>query len=249
MTTKKKGMMMNNILIGTDPELFIRSGGKFISSHDLMPGTKVNPYPVDCGAVQVDGVAAEFNIIPASTFDEYLHNIKSVRQQMLDMIRHGAPDAELVAVPTAYFDPEYFESLPEETKLLGCTPDYDAYTGEPNCPPHTDEPFRTGSGHQHIGWTMGEDVEDPNHFGLCCELVKELDRVVYPLTRTYDFDDKRRTLYGAPGSFRPKHYGVEYRAISNAFLQSDDTIELIYRAVRETAEGFLSTRGLVKVAA
>lgn len=238
-----------SILIGTDPELFVRLNGRFISSHDLMPGTKDNPYPVQYGAVQVDGVSAEFNIDPASNLDEYIRNINAVRSQMLAMIQSVHPEAELVAVPTAYFDKEYFDALPEHPKLLGCTPDFNAYTGEANEPPGTTEPFRTGSGHQHIGWTYGEDIDDDDHFRLCCNLVKELDRVVYPLTRTYDFDMKRMELYGAPGAFRPKHYGLEYRSISNAFLRDEATMELIYRSVHQTASDYLSSRGLLKVAA
>lgn len=237
------------ILIGTDPELFVRVNGKFISAHDLMPGTKDRPFRVPDGAIQVDGVAAEFNIDPADSLDQYIKNINSVCKSMLSIIRETHPTAELVASPTAFFDQEYFDSLPEEPKLLGCTPDYNAYTGDVNEPPHTDEPFRTGSGHQHIGWTYGEDAHDEDHFSLCCELVKELDRVVYPLTKTYDFDTKRMTLYGAPGAFRPKHYGLEYRSISNAFLRSEDTMALIYNSVHETATSFLSSRGLLKVAA
>ena len=51
-----------NILIGADPELFVKKDGVVVSGHDLIQGTKADPFPVQDGAVQVDGMALEFNI-------------------------------------------------------------------------------------------------------------------------------------------------------------------------------------------
>jgi hypothetical protein len=67
------------ILIGADPELFVFTrSGKPVSAHDLIPGTKYEPHEVGNGAVQVDGVAAEFNIDPAANEDEFFFNIAFV---------------------------------------------------------------------------------------------------------------------------------------------------------------------------
>ncbi len=55
------------MLIGADPEVFLKVGKKNISSHGLINGDKKNPLKVDKGAVQIDGTALEFNIDPAST--------------------------------------------------------------------------------------------------------------------------------------------------------------------------------------
>jgi hypothetical protein len=35
-------------------------------------------------------------------------------------------------------------------------------------------------------------------------------------------------LYGAPGSFRPKSFGVEYRPLSNAWLNSPEIAQQVY---------------------
>lgn len=223
-----------DILIGTDPELFVKNDkDEFVSAHDLIPGTKDNPYLVGGGAVQVDGVAAEFNTNPASSEDEFLENINRVRTRLNEMVQEVNPSYHLVAEPTATFTKEYFGMLPPEAVMLGCTPDYDAYTGKQNIPPETTEPFRTGAGHIHVGWTMGVDPLEEDHFKICCELVKQLDAVLYPLSHTWDSDTKRRTLYGKRGSFRPKFYGVEWRPLSNAYLREERTIRLVYRAVFE----------------
>ena len=57
------------ILVGADPELFLRdkkTGQLVAADINQIKGTKVTPYKVECGAVQVDGAAGEFNIDPAS---------------------------------------------------------------------------------------------------------------------------------------------------------------------------------------
>ena len=58
-------MLVNNkkFTIGADPEVFVADSltNTFVSAHDLVPGTKLEPFAVNKGAVQVDGMALEFN--------------------------------------------------------------------------------------------------------------------------------------------------------------------------------------------
>ncbi len=233
---------MSEILLGCDPELFVRNTvtGQYRSGHDLIPGTKDNPYMVKGGAIQVDGVACEFNTNPASTREEFLKNILQVRSRMEQMVLSSLSETSdraelfhLAATPTAFFDREYFDSLPEEVRRLGCTPDFDAYTEKANKPPETTEPFRTGSGHIHIGWGEYFDQYSDDHLSTCRDLVKQLDAVLFPLSYLWDADEKRRELYGKKGSFRPKTYGVEYRPLSNAWLNSKENIFKVF----DTAKG------------
>lgn len=212
---------MREFLIGADPELFVTKDdyGMLVSAHNLMPGTKQEPVRVNCGAIQVDGVAAEFNIDPASCAEEFSEFRKEVVSQMLAEIQKNG-SYHLVAQPTAYFDKEYFDSLPEEVKLLGCTPDYNAWTGGQNQPPHTDEPFRTGGGHLHIGWGnfFDDSSKSNDHWFDCLDAVQQLDLILFPISHLWDRDQKRRELYGNAGAFRSKQYGVEYRPLSNAWV-------------------------------
>lgn len=220
---------MHTVLVGTDPEIFPYSVDRgYVSGHDMIPGTKEKPYPVKDGFIQVDGVACEFNTFPALEVDEFVSNIHSVRDELQEMVREFG--VTLVATPTAVFSQEYFDSLPAKTRELGCTPDYNAWTGKENEPPQTTEPFRTGAGHLHFGWTKYADPNDPDHFELCRNVVKQLDSVLYPISLNWDADQKRRTLYGKMGAFRPKHYGVEYRPLSNAYLNDDRVIRWCFEA-------------------
>jgi len=99
----KYGELKMEILIGADPELFVSLGGKLVSAHNLIPGTKMAPHPVNNGAVQVDGMALEININPASTSKEFCKNILSVLKQLKEMI----PSYEFVIEPAVHFEERY----------------------------------------------------------------------------------------------------------------------------------------------
>src|SRR3990167_4731589 len=161
------------ISIGADPEVFCRNPNtrELVSAYGMIQGTKYQPLPVRNGAVQVDGNALEFNITPAYTQDEFLRNIKDVYQQLKDMV----PGYNVVPEPIAAFSPEYFNSLPEAAKELGCDPDFNAYSGKVNPRPEIFEPVRSAGGHIHIGWTQDVDIGDPGHFADCQEIAKQMD--------------------------------------------------------------------------
>jgi hypothetical protein len=227
-----------HILIGADPELFAKDGrtGKFLSVHDLLPGTKDEPFGVEKGAIQVDGLAAEFNITPAVSADQFVNHVHSVKHLLQKMLKEKNEYLTLEAVPTAHFDWPYLHTLPDSAKALGCTPDFNAYTGEENASPNPYVPYRTGSGHVHIGFTKVNDPFSREHFVQCCLMTQNLDAILVPMSRRWDSDTERQTLYGQPGAFRPKLYGVEYRVLSNAWLQDLKTARYVYEASKRIAE-------------
>ena len=214
-----------NIKIGADPELFIQKDGKFVSAHGIIPGTKEKPYPVERGAVQVDGMALEFNIDPAIQFQEFEHNINTVLYALRAMV---PSEYEFVVSPTADFDPEYMASLPKEAVELGCDPDYNAWTGQVNDRPEQHSVMRTAAGHVHIGWTKDADPHDDGHFTLCTEVSQEMDALIGIHSVLTDRDQKRRQMYGQAGAFRPKSYGVEYRVLSNYWIASPKEMEMVW---------------------
>ena len=155
------------IKIGCDPEIFVKKNGRFRSAHGLIPGTKKEPFRVAKGAVQVDGMALEFNIDPASSEDEFVDNIQTVMGELRAMV----PGYELAVVPTAVFHGNHFRCQPEEALELGCEPDFNAYTGNENEKPDNKRPMRTASGHIHLGFTEDQDPKDPEHFQRFVTLV------------------------------------------------------------------------------
>jgi hypothetical protein len=179
-------------------------------------------------------MALEFNIDPASTEDEFVHNIKRVMQQMQESL---PDDLEIVVTPVAHFTKKHMAEQPDEARELGCNPDFNAWDGgKANPRPNGDVNFRTGAGHIHIGWTTDADINDPRHLEACQILVKALDNTLGALACLFDDGVKRRQLYGAAGAYRPKSYGVEYRVLSNAWLKDEETMRWVYRTVCKVFE-------------
>lgn len=224
------------ILVGCDPEIFVKKDGQLVSAFGLVKGTKDDPFKVNRGAVQVDGMALEFNIDPASSEDEFYLNVSDVMNTLKSM----CPDYELAAVPVAEFGLEYIEQQPEEAKLLGCDPDYDAWKAKANPRPKAETPFRTASGHVHIGWGQDFPTNSLEHHSLCQQIVKQMDYYLGLASLFYDADKKRRKLYGKAGAYRPKSYGVEYRTLSNAWLRSEDLIRWVYKQTKLGVEQFFA---------
>lgn len=227
------------ILVGADPELFMFKDGVPISAHGMIPGDKYKPFPVPCGAVQVDGMALEFNINPAKNAEEFSDNLEAVMNHLRSMV----PDYSVMAIPVAEFGHEYIKAQPREALELGCNPDYNAWKGGAvNEKPNVDNPFRTGAGHVHVGWTSDADVTDRRHFNAGIMLTKQLDYFLGLPSLLFDHDTKRRTMYGAPGAFRPKPYGCEYRVLSNAWLKDRKLMQWVFNntvnAVERLMGGF-----------
>ena len=219
---------MTKILVGCDPEVFVKKGNTFLSAHGLIKGDKKNPQKIRHGAVQVDGMALEFNIDPASTEDEFCINVQDVFSQMKLMV----PDYEVVATPVAMFDEAYMKAQPPEALELGCDPDYNAWSGTVNIKPDADRPMRTASGHVHIGWTEGQDINDELHMNRAYAAGRQMDFFLGLPSLMYDDDKLRREMYGKSGCVRIKPYGVEYRTLSNVWLRSEDLMRWVFRATQ-----------------
>lgn len=205
--------------------MFVQQNGLFKSAWNLIKGDKKNPQKVRNGAVQVDGMALEFNIDPAKSEDEFCFSVTDVLAQMTKMV----PDYKVIVSPVAHFDAAYLKAQPAEALELGCDPDFNAWTGQTNPRPDGNRPMRTASGHIHIGWTEGQDGEDPAHRYRCNLVAKQLDFYLGLASLFYDKETERREMYGKAGAVRYKSYGVEYRTLSNAWLLSEERIRWAYR--------------------
>jgi len=219
------------ILLGADPEIFVRerATGELASAHGLVKGDKKNPFPVPLGAVQVDGMALEFNIDPAEEGD-FERNITSVMRTLEKM----CPKYDLVPEAVAHFGHDLIQAQPFEARELGCEPDFNAWDdGRPNNPPNIDTPFRTGAGHIHIGWCEDVDNNHWEHIEACHMVCKQLDFLLALPALLFDTGGKeRRELYGAAGAYRPKSYGVEYRTLSNFWISEPRYIQWVEKVTR-----------------
>lgn len=220
--------LTRRVTIGADPEFFVvNQKGRVLSAIGLLGGTKDSPAKVEYGAVQEDNVLAELNIDPASTEEEFVHNICAVRTTLNLLL----PDGMYTKVITSH---EYQElelkSFGQQALEFGCDPDYNAYTMSPNPAPSARSNLRTAGGHIHVGYT------NPDPFSSC-DLVMAMDLLLGIPSVLMDPDTRRRSMYGRAGALRYKEYGVEYRTLSNFWLEHEKLISWAYRnAVRAVNE-------------
>lgn len=222
----KKEKSKLKIKLGCDPELFVTKDGKPRSAFGLVPGTKEHPHPVNKGAIQVDGMALEFNIDAADSEEEWVTNIATVMQELRSAC---PPDYKFLIEPSVKFNGNHLNAQPKEAKEMGCMPDLNAYTMKENPKPNENTTLRTASGHIHIGFTEGADVKDEGHIIRCCTLAKHLDLFLGLRSLEWDKDQTRRQLYGDPGAIRIKPYGLEYRVLSNKWLEREELVRFVYR--------------------
>lgn len=243
--------MPPTILIGADPELFIVKDDQVISAHDIIPGTKEKPYPVPGGSIQVDGLAAELNINPSLTAEEFDNNCTQVLNSLLEIINLQIPNAKLVNHTVATFKKDYFDSLPNSIKILGCDPDFNAYSQQANINPKekfenyekNNSPIRVAGGHIHIGYisensNYWDNVTEIEHFAECCLLIKDLEEIFTYCKKSLHHRLRSR-FYGQRGSFRPKKYGVEWRSPTPFWVLNSEYRKLFFNSIQKRCKHIL----------
>ena len=211
---------MANVLIGSDPEVFLSQNGQIISAIGLIGGDKKAPVPVVDGALQEDNVLAEVNITPAASVGEFISRLRSVLNTLQNVTK-----SDIVIKPSHVFEKEYLMSIGGKAMTFGCEPDYCVYSGR-NPRPSPYSCLRTAGGHIHVG---SDDI-DP------VALVKTMDRLLALPSLFMDTDQQRRERYGKAGCYRLKPYGVEYRTLSNFWLQSEELMTWAYNTTIKAVE-------------
>jgi Phage phiEco32-like COOH.NH2 ligase-type 2 len=225
---------MSKFLIGADPEIFLRNPfGNLTSAIGLVPGTKEAPADIPGlprgYMVQHDNVAVEFGIPPAETSEGFVNSINAAMDAISQQILMGMYT----------YDRASAHSFPEEelrhpaARQFGCDPDFNAWNnGRVNPRPKADDhTLRAAGGHVHVGYEL-QGKENILRF------VQLMDLVLGVPSTLMDTAQARRQLYGKPGAFRVKPYGVEYRTLSNFWIFKPETVAWIYRGVSRTVEMF-----------
>ncbi len=234
-------MKIHLLTIGADIELFVqhKESGEIISAENFIQGTKDEPFVFDPTnpfySTSKDNVLAEFTIPPAMTTEQWCAAI----QRSVDYINSVIPkDYCTIAFPAFSLNDKWLQT--EQAQIFGCEPDYNAYTGCKNIFPERKDPnLRSAGLHVHFGYT---DCVPYNH-----EEYKSLEKIYIPDAERMEIiqacdlhlgvpavllepPNKRKELYGKAGAFRPKPYGVEYRTLSNYYLQKTSLTEWVYNA-------------------
>lgn len=201
------------ITLGTDPEVFLKTEqNSFFPAFGIIQGTKELPYEIigPGFSTQVDNVMCEFNIPASKTKEDFSDNI----QKVLNWLKENLPKNLSVEIqPSAEFEKHLLEN--DLAQVLGCSSDYDVYSGENTSIKSLGETnWRFAGGHVHVGYPDSNTITNEN-------LVKWLDIYLGVPSVILDDDDKRKMYYGTPGRYREKTFGVEYRTLSNWWIKND----------------------------
>lgn len=214
--------------IGADPEIFLqRQDGSFKSVIGLLGGDKWVPRKLsEVGhAVLEDNVAVEFNIPACSSLEQFRNEIKFMMEEIKKIIPNDLQYSQDSAV--SFPDSEL---NCDAAWVFGCEPDYNAWKMAENPKPQADDKnLRSCGGHIHVGNDIAKT--------LPIETVRAMDLFLGVPSVTLDTNGApRRKLYGGPGAFRFKPYGVEYRTLSNFWIFSDKLIEWAYTGTQRALE-------------
>ena len=208
--------------VGCDPEVFLtsRKDGKFQSIIGKIGADKWNPKQIEGLSngftLQEDNVALEFGVPPAASADEFVFNVRKVMQEGLKAL----PGEKFSRLSCVQFPKEEMEH--PSAHIFGCEPDFNAWTLQENPRPEPPHPLlRSAGGHVHIETTLTK-----HNVIRACDLVLGVPSVLMDKT-----GGARRSIYGKPGAFRPKPYGVEYRTLSNFWIFRPEYIRWVYRNV------------------
>ena len=222
-----------NIKIGSDPEMFVIRNGAIAHCIGLLGGDKENPRKVHLGAVQEDNVLFEYNTEPTSIVEDFKNSIQLVKEQGLEIL---GSEYSFSTASSHIFTPQELALMPESAFEFGCSPDYNALTGNQNPRPAAADPgLRSAGGHIHIGWDhLCESDKSLNMTdGFKRKIIVMADYFLgLPLT-IEDPDTRRQELYGKAGACRLKSYGAEYRTPSNFWTHSVAMQEFVFSQTKK----------------
>ena len=219
--------------IGTDPEFFAKSGKKIVSVAGLLGCTKDKKLDLAPDVrLQEDNVLAEFDINPQEGFTAFNDNVR----RGLDLVNKKLNEHQMelaFGVSSHIYTQEELESFDKSAFVFGCTPDFNAYTGQKNpSPKAADAGLRTAGGHVHIGYGKAVSVNRDTQqcAGVLCDYYLSLISVVL------DPDTRRKELYGKASCVRFKEYGIEYRSLSNFWVADDVHRKTVYEQVEKVVK-------------
>jgi phiEco32-like amidoligase-type 2 protein len=232
---ENKIVKIENILVGSDPEFFLKdiNTGEIISSEGLIGGSKKKPKEVKEGfAIQEDGVLLEVNVPPVTNSIDFYNNLdwllKYVKANIL------TNNLEIICQASADLHPRFFQS--EQATVLGCSVDYNCWTGFENDTPNAQGiSWRSAGGHISISYdNFNEETS--------ITLLRNLELYLAVPSVLLDTDTRRKQLYGKSGAFRFTKFGLEMRTLSNFWLQSEEYIDWVftnlYSCIEATNNGF-----------
>lgn len=232
------------LMTSADPELFLEQGGKILPGFAVLP-TKKKPHFVHGGAFHEDGFQAEFSPAVHQCHERMIGSMRQMLTALYnyvnkieydeDMDTYSTPLDPPIRFSDATFvelDRELLANGTDEQVALGCDPSENVY-GHPwfTHDNPREFPYRMAGGHIHLG-----TPSSAKWFHARAErIIKAMDVFcgVPSVALLAGMEDPRRRLYyGRAGEFRYQKHGLEYRVLSNAWLQNPSLAHLVLNMAR-----------------
>lgn len=231
---------IENITIGSDPEIFIKNNEDMLDSAiDLFGGTKEEPIDIGEGCfVQEDNILVEFNTPPTNSKDVFIKAINHAKDYISAILT--PLDKKLYYSSSEIATKEILKE--KKANVFGCAPSFNVLTEtttelDVDSLSEKDKALRSSGFHIHIGYDNPEEHTN-DRLVMCFDLFVTL----YLINEDYDIHN-RRLLYGKIGDSRDKKYGVECRSLGGYFLKDDQTISKVWDQTLKSIE-FAKTSNL-----
>lgn len=230
-------MIPHEIVLGCDPEFFLRRDGVVVGSEEVVR-KGLESYG---GKVIRDGVQAEINP-RAHTCRQVLGENINVCLDMVRKTLDGMPGYTADFGVSVDLTRESYDTLSDDCKEFGCKPSYNL---DPDVPQviqlsASEYPIRSAGGHIHLG---GQDTDTVNSLKNAPRIVLLLDMLLGNTMVLLDRSEgniERRKHYGRAGEFRLPPYGIEYRTLSNFWLRHPVLFSLAFGLAREACDIMLN---------
>lgn len=210
----------HSVIMGCDPELFFKKDGKIIGAEKVLPE---EGFQSGSGTVIIDGVQGELNPKPSSCRQGLAggiaYDLKILNDTLLKPKGIQADFSRAVEVSR-----EELDTLSPKTKVFGCSPSLNVYPKDSETrlrPNPLVYRYRAAGGHIHL--SSGGDTSVEKALRTPALTIPLMDIIVGNTCVLIDRDSgniERRKVYGRAGEHRTPKHGLEYRTLSNFWLQS-----------------------------
>lgn len=215
-------MKLDLITIGSDPEFFIKNKktGKFVPSSYITSAVKDDPqHIVDEFYIHKDNLTVEGNIPPAKTKEEFVANMKFIKEYINTLAE--IKDCELVSDNVGEFSKRYINS--EDGNEFGCNSFLNGWDSSRAKVNNIKSNNRFAGFHIHYGFKVSPCITHRTYTTIS----RAFDIfLTYPSRLIYETPE-RDDKYGKYGSYRTTSYGMECRSLGGFFTQ-DKYLEWIW---------------------
>lgn len=215
-----------SVILGCDPEFFIRSKGEVIGAEKVLPEKGLKAGAGLASKFVIDGVQAELNPIPSSCRALLAAEIAACFKTLDEELKKKDKGFTVDFSRTIEISKEALMDLEEKSRVFGCAPSNNIYqkvTGlKLDKVDPTEYRTRAAGGHIHLGIVQDTNLDralTTDHL----RTVQMLDLICGNTSVLMDRDPgniERRKVYGKAGEYRLPKHGLEYRTLSNFWLHS-----------------------------